>query len=1293
MGDGDDIEDLKRRLARAEAVALAAEERLRRAMEAGRMEHWEWDPVTDRVRRAGSLADLKALTGDGDGHLARDSYALLHPDDRERHVARVEAARRDRTGWHAEVRYISPETGEIRWVEERASPSADPLSGAFRIIGFTWDITERKRAEAERIAALRDSEARLAAAFASVPVGVAVIDRSGRAILSNAEYRRFLPNGLIASRDPETVARWRASDERGSPLQPRDWPSARALRGETVAPGQEMLFTDPSGREIWTAVSTAPVRDSEGNVTAAVLVISDIDAVKRAQDALGESEERLRGVLDGMAEAFGVIGPDFTILEHNQEALRMDGRRREEIVGRSHWDAFPGTEHSEVGRVLKKAMADRQPAILEHQYAWDADRALWLEMRVYPTPDGALAVFWRDVSERKAAESALRESEERYRALFESMDQAYAVVEVLKDDAGRWVDFRFVEVNRAFLEHTSMPWPVGKTATELLGTPNPRWTELYGQALDTGIAIRVEEAEPTLDRIFDLNIFALDRERSRVAVLFTNITARKKAEAALAASEAKFRTLFEAMDEAFAICELVRDPDGRAIDYRYVELNPAVVRHVGIAPETLQGRRAGEVFGTVDPWLLETYIRVVDEGQSVLAEHHFAHVDRWLRINVFPRGGDRFAALYSDVTERHRAAEVINEREERQTFLLKLSDGLRAEPTADAVAHRAIELLLEHMRLDRAYITLYRPTEDTAVFPYQVGNDTVPPLPPSVRLSDFPDAYEQVLDRTYVIEDDFERRGLSEVERANSKALGMRAMLASTLRKGERNALASMVAVSSRPRRWTPGEIALIEDAAERTWAAIERKRDEAALKASEERFQQFAKASAAGLWIRDAKTLDMEFTSPALAAIYGVAPDALLGDVTRWAALIVPEERESALGHLQAARRGEVTVHEFRIRRPTDQAFRWIRNTDFPLHDDGHIARIGGIAEDVTEAKLAVAHQGVLLAELQHRVRNIMAMVRAMASRTADSAREVADYHAGLEGRLAALARVQVLLTREANAGGSLREIVASEVGAQAHREDQFELEGPEIRLSPKAVEVLTLAFHELATNALKYGALRVAEGRLRVSWAPFEKRGRAWLALDWTESGAPPRPPSGRRGFGSELIENRIPYELGGTGTITLEPWGAHCRMEFPLTDGESILETDAPTPTTIFGGTLDTTDAPDLTGRSVLVVEDDYYIASDTAAALRGAGAEVLGPCPNADATLDLLRTQTPTHAVLDLNLGGGGPKFEIARVLAERGVPFVFMTGYDPDVIPAELKDVPRLQKPVAARKIVETVSQL
>ncbi|MGF0524135.1 hypothetical protein ACQEDT_21695 [Agrobacterium pusense] len=226
-----------------------------------------------------------------------------------------------------------------------------------------------------------------------------------------------------------------------------------------------------------------------------------------------------------------------------------------------------------------------------------------------------------------------------------------------------------------------------------------------------------------------------------------------------------------------------------------------------------------------------------------------------------------------------------------------------------------------------------------------------------------------------------------------------------------------------------------------------------------------------------------------------------------------------------------------------------------------------------------------------------------------------------------------------------------------------------------------------------MKYGALSVANGKISVTWTAFERREKPWLAIDWVEEGAPSRPPPTRRGFGSELIEAKIPYELRGTGKTTIEPCGARCHIEIPLREAESILETDAPAPTRLYGGTADMTGAPDLTGKIVLVVEDDYYVASDTATALRGAGAEVLGPCPTEDDALRVLGEETPTGVVLDLNLGGGGPRFEVAHKLVKQGTPFVFLTGYDPDVIPDELAFIVRLQKLVALRDVVEVVSKL
>ena len=181
---------------------------------------------------------------------------------------------------------------------------------------LSWlDITRRVEAERQvsehaseleaevlrRTEALTDSESRLAAAFESVPAGVAVIDMEGRVVVANAEYRRFLPTGIIPSRDPERGHRWKAWDQDGRPLAPNDFPGARALRGESVIPGQEMLYTDDEDREIWTNVATAPTVDEAGRITGAVTTISDIDVRKRAAEhqriLLAELQHRVRNTL------------------------------------------------------------------------------------------------------------------------------------------------------------------------------------------------------------------------------------------------------------------------------------------------------------------------------------------------------------------------------------------------------------------------------------------------------------------------------------------------------------------------------------------------------------------------------------------------------------------------------------------------------------------------------------------------------------------------------------------------------------------------------------------------------------------------------------------------------------------------------------------------------------------------------------------------------------------------------------------------------------------------------------
>ena len=262
---------------------------------------------------------------------------------------------------------------------------------------------------------------------------------------------------------------------------------------------------------------------------------------------LARVRRRAEAILERMGDAHCVLDREFRIVGVNAAAERLLGQPRADLLGRSHWDAFPASVDLPVGRAFRRVVDEGVEQHLLHHYTGEG-YDLHLELDAYPTDEGGVAMFWRDATERVRAKAALETSEEKYRALFNEMDEAYAVVELIADAAGRWTDFRFLEVNPVFMRHTGMPYPVGRTATELLGTPNPRWAELYGRAAETGESIRLEEDELTLGRVFDLNIFRLGGAGNRrVAVLFTDITERKRAEATLRTNEALMRGQKEAL--------------------------------------------------------------------------------------------------------------------------------------------------------------------------------------------------------------------------------------------------------------------------------------------------------------------------------------------------------------------------------------------------------------------------------------------------------------------------------------------------------------------------------------------------------------------------------------------------------------------------------------------------------------------------------------------------------------------------------------------------------------------------
>lgn len=302
--------------------------------------------------------------------------------------------------------------------------------------------------------------------------------------------------------------------------------------------------------------------------------------------------------------------------------------------------------------------------------------------------------------------------------------------------------------------------------------------------------------------------------------------------------------------------------------------------------------------------------------------------------------------------------------------------------------------------------------------------------------------------------------------------------------------------------------------------------------------------------------------------ALYNDAYAALLDgrdDLGRSGLGVLEPARAALDPALDSAQRGEtVTFEDYPLpfRRDGETEDSCFTLSCSPVrHEAGEVFGVLLILIETTDRVRAGKARNLVVAELQHRVRNILAVIRSIVSRTAETSQTVEDLSAHLDGRLAALARTQVLLTRSPGAGVDLEGLVRDELLAQVADEHRILIEGPEIFLPPKAAEVMTLAVHELATNATKYGALASGHGLIEIRWTIAPRGDTDWLTFEWRESGvtiaaAAPR----RTGFGAVLIEQRVPYELMGAGSLTFAPGGVQCQIAFPLVQIRSVLQTDA-------------------------------------------------------------------------------------------------------------------------------------
>jgi PAS domain S-box-containing protein len=322
-------------------------------------------------------------------------------------------------------------------------------------------------------------------------------------------------------------------------------------------------------------------------------------------------------------------------------------------------------------------------------------------------------------------------------------------------------------------------------------------------------------------------------------------------------------------------------------------------------------------------------------------------------------------------------------------------------------------------------------------------------------------------------------------------------------------------------------------------------------LRESEERLRLLADAVPQIIWITDANG-QHEFFNRQWALYTGAPLKAT--DVSQVTTDFVhPDDRAVTLEAFEEARRaGGIYEVEHRIRSKEGE-YRWFLVRAEPYRDPrtGEIVRWFGVSIDIHDRRIAEEHQQLLINELNHRVKNTLATVQSVASQTLRNAGSTEQAKESLEARLFALSRAHDVLTRENWEGADLYDIVEQAVAPYSSRgEDRLHLEGARVRVPPRMALALAMALQELATNAVKYGALSNDTGMISIAWSVQPGETGPRLHLKWEESGGPAVQPPSRRGFGSRLIERSLSQDLDGKAEIAFQPNGVVCIVDAPLT-----------------------------------------------------------------------------------------------------------------------------------------------
>ncbi|WP_325064314.1 HWE histidine kinase domain-containing protein [Alteriqipengyuania lutimaris] len=407
--------------------------------------------------------------------------------------------------------------------------------------------------------------------------------------------------------------------------------------------------------------------------------------------------------------------------------------------------------------------------------------------------------------------------------------------------------------------------------------------------------------------------------------------------------------------------------------------------------------------------------------------------------------------------------------------------------------------------------------------------------------------------------------------------------------------------------------------------------------------------------------------------------------------AMIHPDDVERVRAALdETIANGAPFDEDFRLTR-ADGKLAWLDGRGERIVE-GDTTRVIGINADITERKLAEEQNSFIMRELDHRVKNVLAIILSIAKITGANAPDFKTFSDAFEKRLYAMARTHSLLAESRWQGADLRSLVTDELGHSGDK-DAIEITGPSVNLTPSAAQNISMALHELTTNAIKYGSLSVTGGVLRVAWDwRTQDGGDRVLALRWEESGGPRVEKPDRRGFGSTVIERILRAQLSARTEIDYAPEGLKVLCEIPagrILPGSASEGKPTATPTSA----LPRVDLDLLEGSRILVLDDEWLVAEQYANSLVGAGCEVVGPFHDIAQARQAVETGKLDFAVVDFNIDGEEAT-PLLELLEEREVPFLVVSGYGTDLnLTEKLGERAFLAKPASPAAMLARVAQV